>query len=306
MRRLSIVVVAAALAALALAACTEKVVVRESSSAASPRTAKSDPRARGGLALYTLRDTMARDPREVLKEVADMTYAYIEAAGYEDGRFYGMPPGTFRRYLEQVGLRPVSTHMGMVTLENLDRLIADTKEAGFTYFVIPVPPMGAFAYDPETQAMSMSQDVETVMANLNRIAARCAEAGLQCLYHNHDFEFRPDAEGRVPMEYFLEHSDPTQLNFELDLYWATRAGADPVDYFDRYPGRFKAWHVKDMDEEGRFAPVGAGKIDFARILDAREQSGMEVYFVEQDETFDGQTPLQAVRESRRALQELGF
>ena len=259
----------------------------------------------GGLALYTLRDTLPQNPRAVLKEVAELGYAYVEAAGWQEGGFYGMPAADFRALLDEVGLQPKSSHQGGATLENLDQMIADVKEAGFEYFVIPVPPMGAFAVDPETRKLSMEQDLETVMANLNLIADRVDAAGLKCLYHNHDFEFRPDANGVVPIDYFLEHSDPDKLNFQMDLYWVTRAEADPLDYFARYPGRWRAWHVKDMDPEGRFAPVGTGSIDFASIWAAREQAGLEFYLVEQDMTFNA-TPLEAIAESRTGLQAAGF
>ncbi len=259
----------------------------------------------GGLALYTLRDTLAADPRGVLKAVADLGYAYVESAGYEGGKFYGMSPTEFRDYLAEVGLKPISSHNSGITVENLDSTIAHVKAAGFEYLVIPVPPMGAFAFDPATRTLSMNQDMATVMGNINMIAKKTAAAGLKCLYHNHDFEFKPDANGVVPMDYFIENSNPDELNFQLDLYWVAKAGVDPLDYFAKAPGRFKAWHVKDMDAEGRFAPVGTGSIDFSRILAQKEQSGMEFYLVEQDATFD-QTPMEAIAISHDGLGKIGF
>jgi sugar phosphate isomerase/epimerase len=92
----------------------------------------------------------------------------------------------------------------------------------------------------------------------------------------------------------------------MDLYWVTKAGADPVNYFKRYPGRFKIWHVKDMDSQERFAPVGQGKIDFKRILANKKLSGMKYYMVEQDQTFDGMTPMEAIKISKEGLGKLGF
>jgi sugar phosphate isomerase/epimerase len=92
----------------------------------------------------------------------------------------------------------------------------------------------------------------------------------------------------------------------MDLYWMTKAGADPISYFEKYPGRFKAWHVKDMDKQGRFAPVGKGSIDFKRILAQKELSGMQYYFVEQDMTFDGLDPLEAIKISKAGIEEIGF
>jgi sugar phosphate isomerase/epimerase len=259
----------------------------------------------GGLALYTLRDTLAGDPKGVLKKVAETGYKYIEAAGYKDGKFYGMTPTAFKNYLAEVGLTPVSSHHSDVTIDNVDQIVEDLKEAGFQYLVIPIPPMGAFTYDAATKTLGMNQSAEMVMANVNAIAAKCVAGGIKCLYHNHDFEFKAGEDGIVPIDYFLENSDPAVLNFQMDLYWVTKAGADPVAYFNRYPGRFKAWHVKDMDDQGRFAPVGEGNIDFKRILAAREKSGMEFYLVEQDMCFN-HTALEAIAISHRGLREIGF
>lgn len=259
----------------------------------------------GGLALYTVRDEMATDPKGTLQAVAHAGYKYIEAADYRDGKFYGMTPEEFKTLLAELGLEPMSAHQGGVTLDNADKLIADTKAAGFKYFVIPVPPMGHFKYDPKTRTMYMSEEVEVVSNIINSIGKKCHEAGLQLLYHNHDFEFKPNAKGIVPIDYFLTHSDPKHVNFQMDLFWVTKAGADPLAYFDKYPGRFKSWHVKDMDAEGKFAPVGTGSIDFAKILAHKEKSGMVYYLVEQDLTFD-KKPLDVIKTSHEGLKKIGF
>jgi len=275
---------------------------KDAETATSP---EMDTQAFGGLALYTLRDTMAKAPKEVLKEVADIGYKYIEAAGYANGKFYGMEPAAFKSYLAEVGLTPLSSHHGDVTLENADEMIAAAKAAGFKYFVVPVPPMGHFKFDATTRSLSMSEEVDEVMNIINTIAEKCTAAGLECLYHNHDFEFKENANGVVPMDYFIENSDPKHLNFQIDLYWASKAGVDPIAYFKKAPGRFKAWHVKDMDDQGRFAPVGTGSIDFAKILAQKDLSGMEYYFVEQDMAFD-QTPMEAIVISHESLSKIGF
>lgn len=259
-----------------------------------------------GATLYTLRDLMDQDPKAVLKDVAEMGYVNIEATNYQDGKFYGMAPAEFKTYLENLGLVPLSVHQGGVTLENADQYIADTKAAGFTYFVIPVPPMGMFTFDRETMSMGMNGTPEEITDILITLAKKCKAAGLELLYHNHNFELKPDANGVVLLDYMLENTDPELVNFQMDLYWMNNGGADPVAYFDRYPGRFKIWHVKDMDEQGRFAPAGTGKIDFKRILAAREKSGMEYYIVEQDMTFDGMQPMEAIQISYDNLKTLGF
>lgn len=258
----------------------------------------------GGLALYTVRGEMEQDPIGTLEKVADIGYVNVESAGYADGKFYGMAPADFKRTLADLGLNPLSAHQGAVTLDNADEMIADVKAAGFQYFVVPVPPMGMFTYDPATSSMGMNGTPDQLAEILNELGQKCHDQGLKLLYHNHDFEFKPNADGVVPIEYLLEHTDPEWVNFQMDLYWVVKAGADPVNYFEKYPGRFKIWHVKDMDDQGRFAPVGQGTIDFARILANRKLSGMEYFFVEQDMTFDGMTPLEAIAISYEGLKKL--
>ena len=260
----------------------------------------------GGLALYTVRDDMGTNAKATLQAVADAGYKNIEAAGYEDGKFYNMSPKDFKSLLKELKLKPISTHQGSVTMENAEEMMADVKAAGFTYFVIPVPPMGLFKFDQESRTMSMTGGAENLAEILNSLGEKANAAGLKLLYHNHDFEFKEDVDGIVTIDYLLENCNPKFVNFQMDLYWVTKAGADPITYFERYPGRFKIWHVKDMDDQGRFAPVGKGTIDFARILAEKKKSGMKFYMVEQDRTFDGMKPLEAINISHKGLKKLGF
>jgi sugar phosphate isomerase/epimerase len=259
----------------------------------------------GGLALYTVRDSMASNPKVTLKAVADAGYAYVESADYAEGKFYGMTPAEFKSTLDSLGLKAISAHMGMVTLENADQLIADVKAAGITYFVIPVPPMGMFTFDPATNKLGMKGTASELVSIMNTIGEKCHKAGLKLLYHNHDFEFMPLADGTVIEDVLLEKCNPEWVNFQMDLFWVTKANASALTYFEKYPGRFKAWHVKDMDQEGKFAPVGTGTIDFKSILAQKEKSGMEFYLVEQDQTF-GLDPMEAIKISHKGLFDLGF
>lgn len=259
----------------------------------------------GGLALYTVRDAMMKDARATLEKVAQAGYVNIESAGYNNGKFYNLSPTDFKALLAEMKLTPISAHQGTVTFANVDQQIADLKAAGFKYFVIPVPPMGTFTYDPVKKSMGMKGGAKSLAETLNILGAKCKAAGLELLYHNHDFEFSKDGDGNVIMDYLLEHCDASIVNFQMDLYWVTKAGQDPVEYFKRYPGRFKIWHVKDMDDQGRFAPVGNGKIDFKRILANKKLSGMQYYYVEQDMCFN-ETPLEAIVISHKGLANIGF
>jgi sugar phosphate isomerase/epimerase len=256
----------------------------------------------GGLALYTVRDAM-KDARATLEKVAQAGYVNVESAGYENGKFYNLSPADFKSLLGEMKLKPISAHQSSVTFENVDQQIADLKAAGFQYFVVPIPPMGLFGHDGGK--MTMKGGAKNLAQILDKLGEKCEAAGLQLLYHNHDFEFVKDAEGIVPIDYLLENCNPKYVNFQMDLYWVTKAGADPVAYFKRYPGRFKIWHVKDMDDQGRFAPVGNGKIDFKRVLDNKKLSGMQYYFVEQDACFN-ETALEAIVISHKGLAKIGF
>jgi sugar phosphate isomerase/epimerase len=289
------------MAAIAFTACSSKTSSEESTE--TMEAVVAEPASFGGLALYTVRDSMASNPKATLQAVADAGYAYVEAANYEDGKFYGMTPSEFKAYLESLGMTAKSAHMGMVTMENADQLIADVKAAGIEYFVIPVPPMGMFTFGKD--GMGMKGTADELVAIMDTLGEKCKNAGLQLLYHNHDFEFKPMADGTIIEEILLEKCNPEFVNFQMDLFWVTKAEVDPLTYFEKYPGRFKAWHVKDMNAEGNFAPVNTGSIDFKRILAEKEKSGMEFYLVEQDQTF-GLDPMEAIKISHDGLGEIGF
>lgn len=286
---------------LGFTACSNEKKTEDGSE--STEVVQTESKSFGGLALYTLRDSMAKDPKGTLQAVAADGYAYVETANYEDGKFYGMTPTEFKSYLESLGLTAKSAHMGMVNMENADQLIADVKAAGIEYFVIPVPPMGMFTSGPNGRGMKGTPD--ELVTIMNTLGEKCTKAGIKLLYHNHDFEFKAMADGTIIEDLLLEKCNPEFVNFQMDLFWVTKAGVDPLTYFEKYPGRFIAWHVKDMSEEGNFAPVGTGTIDFKRILAEKDKSGMEFYLVEQDRTF-GLDPLEAIKISHAGLEEIGF
>ncbi|MFD2200979.1 sugar phosphate isomerase/epimerase family protein [Shivajiella indica] len=260
----------------------------------------------GGVSLYTVRNEMGKDPKGTLAKVAEIGYKNIESADYRDGNFYGLTPEEFNKTLSDLGMSPLSAHMGSANLDNIDKHIADAKSAGFKYLVAPVPPMGLFKYDPATKSLSMSEDLDQLVSILKTMGEKCKAAGIEFLYHNHGFEFEKNSNGIVPIEYMLEKLVPSVVNFQIDLYWVAKAGADPVVYFKKYPGRFPIWHLKDMDAQGRFAPVGTGSIDFKKIQKQMKKAGMKYYLVEQDQTFDGMEPLEAIRISHGNLKKFGF
>lgn len=257
----------------------------------------------GGLALYTVRADMNKDVKATLQAVSDAGYKNIEAAGYKDGKYYGMEPAEFKSLLKEIGLKPISTHQASVNLDNADEEFAAAEAVGFKYFVIPVPIRGM--YDRKAKGVGAENGADKLAEALSILGEKATKYGLKLLYHNHAFEFDKDDAGNTTMDYLLQNTDPKYVNFQLDLYWITKAKEDPIAYFEKYSGRFILWHVKDMDDDGKFAPVGRGNIDFAKILEYKKLSGMKYYYVEQDNCFD-LAPLEAIKISHDALEGIGF
>jgi sugar phosphate isomerase/epimerase len=131
------------------------------------------------------------------------------------------------------------------------------------------------------------------------------ETGIQFGYHNHNFEFR-NIDGTIPYyDIFMKEMDADLITMEIDLFWATKAGQDPVEMFKEHPGRFQLFHLKDMytEEDPYFevlkddiAPVGEGVIDFKQILAAKEIAGMKYLFVEDDNQGNGK-PFEGIETS---------
>jgi sugar phosphate isomerase/epimerase len=135
-----------------------------------------------------------------------------------------------------------------------------------------------------------------MIADWNEVGRIMKNVGIQFAYHNHNFEFK-EMEGLIPYyDIFMTEMDKDLITMELDLYWATKAGQDPVEMFNKYPGRFQLWHFKDMSEQSEpfydvikddITSVGSGLIDFDRIYAARETAGMKNFFVEDDNQGNG-------------------
>jgi sugar phosphate isomerase/epimerase len=134
-------------------------------------------------------------------------------------------------------------------------------------------------------------------ADWNKVGKIMKEHGIQFGYHNHNFEFAT-VEGKIPyFDVFMKVLDKDLVTMELDLFWTTKSGNNPVDLFKRYPGRFQLFHMKDMFTKQApfyttngvtdFAPVGEGLINFKKILKAKKTAGMKYMIVEQDSSKDG-------------------
>ena len=265
-------------------------------------TEAADPRTFGvGLQLYTIRDAMGTDVQGSLKKVSDMGYKYLELASYADGKFYGYEPAEFRKMVEDLGMEILSSHTKVeekgITLENAQKMAEDHAKLGTKYCVQP--------WIVE-EARTTIASYQKMAADWNQVGEIMKEHDIRFGYHNHNFEFDV-VEGKIPYyDVFMVELEKDLVTMEIDIFWATKAGQDPVEMFNKYPGRFELFHMKDMftreepyfTTEGvdDFAPVGAGVIDFKKILEAKDVAGMKYMIVEQDSTKDGK-PFDAIQTS---------
>jgi len=225
-----------------------------------------------GIQLYTVRREFARDPEATLARVAQLGYREVEFAGYPPG-----PPSAVRAMLDRHGLSAPSSHVALQSLlTDAERTLEQAAVIGQRYIVV--------ASIAPTERSTL-EGWKRITAVFNRVGEAARHHNLRFCYHNHEFEFAP-LEGAVPYDLLLSSTDPRFVELELDLYWITRGGKDPLDYFARWPGRFPLVHVKDMDATPRkfFTEVGKGTIDFRRIFHRAKQAGIQHYFYEQDET----------------------
>ena len=242
-----------------------------------------------GVQLYTLRNEMQKDVEGTLARVAGIGYREVEFAGY-----YDKSPAEIRAMLNRTGLTAPSTHMPIEMLEaNAAGAFDTAKEIGHEFVVVP--------WLAEARRKTID-DYKRLAESLNRLASAAKEKGLRVGYHNHDFEFVPIG-GQVPFDTLLAETDPSLVAIELDLYWATKAGHDPLQLFERHRGRFPLVHVKDSAgaPDHRMVDVGKGTIDFARIFTAGG-AALQHRFVEHDNPGDAFASITASYEHLAKLQ----
>lgn len=226
-----------------------------------------------GVALYTVRELMAKNVESTLNLIAEIGYKEVEFSGYFDHS-----PMQIKEILNRTGLVSPAMHPGAMDVrgEALKKTIANTLEIGHKYVALA-------AIVPEER--KTIDDYKKHAELFNIAGEQCKAAGLQFAYHNHAFEFDQE-EGKDGFDILLDETEPDLVEIEIDFYWITKANRDPLKYFDRYPGRFPICHIKDMDKEGAFADPGKGIIDFEKILTHSNKAGIKHFMVEQDEPKD--------------------
>lgn len=235
-----------------------------------------------GVQLYTLRNQISKDPKGTLEKVAQLGYKQVETFGYGNRKWFNLTPAELSSILKNNGLSSPSGHTypGSFFLkggweDEWKRAVEDSKSLGQEFITIPWL---------EEAYRKDADNYKKIAEGLNKAGGVAKEGGLKLAYHNHDFEFAT-VNGQTGFDILTKNTDAKLVHFELDLYWAVKAGHDPVKLFQQHPGRFAMWHIKDMDNTPQkfFTEVGSGVIDFKPIFKNAKLSGMKYFFVEQDE-----------------------
>ena len=242
----------------------------------------SAPQKKMSVQLYSVRsligtpERFAKNHKYVLSRLAQMGFTGAEAASYEDGKFSGLEPAAFRKALNDAGLEFVSSHTShTLTPDELasgnysealkwwDKCIAAHKAAGVPYLVMSY-----------SQPLNSETELKTMADYLDAVGRKCREAGIRFGYHSHSHEFRKVGDTTM-MDWFISHTSPENVFFEMDVYWAVAGGVSPVEYMKKYPGRFEILHIKDKYEIGQ-----SGMVGFEPIFRSFDRAGTKGYIVE--------------------------
>lgn len=265
------------------------------------------------LQLYSVRDKMETDFEGTLGKVAEFGYQGVEFAG-----LFGRTAGQVKTLLKKLNLEPISAHVALAEmLPDLEGTMKLYREIGCEYIVVPYLPE---EYRPE--AGHFTETLETI----KKCGEAAKKAGLQLLYHNHDFEFT-----KIDGEYYLDtiyRVIPADLlKTELDTCWVNVGGEDPAAYVRKYSGRAPVVHLKDFFMKGRqkdglyeligidkkasaqeeafgFRPIGYGMQNIPEILKASEEAGASWVVVEQDRPAPGQESMESAKMSAEYLRKV--
>ncbi|MDR1758093.1 MAG: sugar phosphate isomerase/epimerase [Bacteroidales bacterium] len=231
------------------------------------------------LQLYSLRDDISKNFDSTINLAAAAGYTSIEAASYGNGKFYGKTPEEFKKAIEDAGMQVLSSHVcrGLDSVEVAhhdftaalawwDTTIMAHEAAGMKYIVSP-----CFGI-----AHATANNMKVWCDYLNEVGKKCAEHGIQYGYHNHAGEFTLMKDSNMKIyDYMLENTNPDLVFFQMDIYWAIIGDCSPVEYFNKYPGRFKMLHVKDYKELGQ-----SGMVGFDAIFKNTDVAGVQQLVVE--------------------------
>ena len=256
-----------------------------------PHSAKANDKVKNiGIQLYTVRKEMLSDATGTLKRLAKIGYKELESARSEKGNYYGLQPKEIKKITKDLGmtLRSGHVHIDEMWQQSIDQ----AAEAGQDYLICSSLPSNG----------QTIENYQKVADSFSKAAQDCKKASIVFGYHNHEYEFEK-VNGQVLYDILLDKTDPELVTMELDLGWVIASGNDPLAYFEKYPGRFPLWHLKDMDLTKKVSTeFGKGKVSISNMLQNAGKSGMKYFFVEQEEY--SSTPFESIQYNYDYLMKL--
>ncbi len=266
-----------------------------------------------GVQLYSVRDDMKNDPLGTLKQISAMGYKYVEHANYVDRKFYTYSAADFKKVLDDQGLQMPSGHTKFGK-EHWDEAKNDFTDS-WKYTVEDAAIVGQhYVISPwldESLRKNMNE-LKSFLELFNKNGELCKKSGMKYGYHNHDFEFSTMIDGKRLYDIILASTDPKLVAQQMDIGNMYGAGGRPLELLKQYPGRFELVHVKDeikssKGEMGGYesTQLGAGVIQVKDVLDLARKSGT-TYFIIEQESYQGKSPLESVKEDFGIMKNWGY
>lgn len=230
------------------------------------------------------------DWKAILKTTVDYGFTEIEL-----GKYMGDSASGFMQYCKEIGIKPVAGFLPFTDKkENWLKSIDDLQEMEISCAVTYWPWNGGGPF--------MLEDCKKSADMLNRIGEVCKSRGMEFCWHNHDKEFAAMEEG-LPFDYLMSHTEKDLVSCEMDVFWVTKGGGDPITFLKKYSGRYRILHLKDMtgDERKTFECVGSGIIDFPAILKEAQKQKIKHFMLEYDNVEDGMACLKTSGEYLKSL-----
>lgn len=268
-----------------------------------------------GIQLYSVRDDMTKDPSGTLKQLADMGYKYVEHASYVNRKFYGYSAADFKKLLDGMGLVMRSGHTAM-SPKHWDAAKNDFTDA-WKFTVDDAAVCGQkFVISPWLDK-SWYKDMDTLKHSMdifNKSGELCKAQGMKFGYHNHNFEFSTQIDGKQLYDLILEYTDPKLVAQQMDIGNMYGAGGRALDILKAHPGRFELMHVKDeikstkgeMAEPYESTVLGKGVIGTKDIVDLALKSGGTTDFIIEQESYQTITPLESAKQDYAIMKSWGF
>jgi sugar phosphate isomerase/epimerase len=268
-----------------------------------------------GIQLYSVREDMSKDPVGTLKQIAAMGYKNVEHANYVDRKFYGQSAAEFKKTLDDLGLKMPSGHTVM-RKQHWDDSKQDFTDA-WKYTVEDAAALGQqFVISPSLDGSMRKtlDDFKRYMDVFNKSGELCKKSGMRFGYHNHDFEFNTQLEGKRLYDLILQNTDPSLVIQQMDIGNMYGAGGRPLDLIEQYPGRFVSMHVKDEIKSGKggemggyeSSVLGGGIMQVEKVIEAARKSGGTTEFIVEQESYQDKTPLASAKEDFDMMKKWGF